>query len=113
MLSRETETTLQLYADGNLSNRELAEWLSQAEYDLDLPEGERDQLAALGLLVLEEAEGLRSGEEILQAVAAILAPESREHQVLVKRTTSSTAWDTSGSGLTITRAGSPVQRAGI
>jgi len=92
MLSAEAMSVLQEYERGNLSNPELAEWLVQVEYDTSLQSEERDLMAALRLVVLEEAEGLRPKEEVLDAVAAILALESPDKNLVTKRTSSSTRW---------------------
>ena len=92
MLSAEARSILQEYERGNLSNAELAEWLVQVEYDTSLQSEERDTMAGLRLVVLEEAEGLRPKEEVLDAVAAILALEEDKTR-LTARTSSSTTWE--------------------
>lgn len=109
MLSPEATSVLQQYEKGNLSNGELAEWLVQTEYDSALAQEERDTLAALRLIVVEEAEGRRSNEDVLEAVAGILAFESPGGQVLTVRTSSSTWWDQR----IVTGAASRARRAGI
>src|SRR3972149_7766149 len=93
MLSAEARSFLQEYERGNRSNPELAEWLVQVEYDTSLRSEERDTLAGLRLVVLEEAEGLRPKEDVLDAVAGILAFESPDKRVLTGRTSSSTSRD--------------------
>ena len=109
MLSAEARSFLQEYERGNRSNPELAEWLVQVEYDTSLQSEERDTLAGLRLVVLEEAEGLRPKEEVLNAVAAILAFEE-DQTILTVRTSSSTKWDEQDR---LTESGSPVLHAGI
>ncbi len=109
MLSAEERWILQEYERGNLSNPELAEWLVRVEYDTSLQSEERDALAGLRLVVVEEAEGLRPKEEVLDAVAGILAVESPDERVLTVRTSSSTTWDQR----IVTGATSRAQHAGI
>src|SRR3972149_10366240 len=109
MLSAEARSFLQEYERGNRSNPELAEWLVQVEYDTSLQSEERDTLAGLRLVVLEEAEGLRPEEEVLDAVAAILALE-KDQTILTVRTSSSTKWEEQDR---LTESGSPVLHAGI
>lgn len=109
MLSAEARWILQEYERGNLSNPELAEWLVRVEYDTSLQSEERDALAGLRLVVVEEAEGLRPKEEVLDAVAGILAAESPDERVLTVRTSSSTTWDQR----IVTGAASRAQHAGI
>ena len=108
MLSAEARSILQQYERGNFSNRQLAEWLVQVEYDSELPTDERDILARLRLVVVEEAEGLRPKEEVLEAVAGILASESPDRRILTARTSSSTSWDRQ----TITEAATPARYVG-
>jgi len=111
MLSAEVRSFLQEYERGNLSNPELAEWLVQVEYDTSLRSEERDTLAGLRLVVLEEAEGLRPKEDVLDAVAGILAFESPDKRVLTGRTSSSTSRDQNLR--IVTGAASQTRRAGI
>lgn len=92
MISAEARSILQQYEQGNFSNRQLAEWLVQVEYDSALPAEERDILARLRLVVLEAAEGRRSNDDVLDAVAGILALESPDKNLVTKRTSSSTRW---------------------
>lgn len=109
MLSAEATWILQEYERGNLSNPELAEWLVRVEYDTSLQSEERDALAGLRLVVVEEAEELRPKEEVLDAVAGILAAESPNERLLTVRTSSSTTWDQRIVTGTVSRA----QHAGI
>ena len=109
MLNPEARSILQQYEKGNVSNPELAEWLVQAEYDSALGPEERDTLAGLRLVVLEEAEGRRAKEDVLDTVAGILASESAEKRILTVRTSSSTSWNQQ----VFTGATSPARRAGI
>lgn len=109
MLNAEARSILQEYERGNLSNPELAEWLVQVEYDTSVQSEERDTLAGLRLVVVEEAEGLRPKEEVLDAVAGILALEE-DQTILTARTSSSTTWEPQER---VTGAASPVQHAGI
>jgi hypothetical protein len=112
MINPETRTMLQQYADGNVSNRDLAEWLVQAEYDSNMSQGERDTLALLRLVVIEEAEGRRAIEDILNAVAEILASEAPGQIVIVRRTGSATEWQPQ-TATNITGVASPARHAGI
>lgn len=108
-LRPDSKVTLQRYVDGRISNAELAEWLVATEYDDELPQGERDELAQLRLIVTEVEEDLRPSEEVLKAVSAVLA--AAEHRTVVAvRTSSSTRIHP---GTVITAAGSPVLHAGI
>lgn len=109
MLSADSRAQLQQYLAGNVSNRELAEWLVKMEYDTAVSAVERDVLAALRLVVIEEAEGRRNNEDVLKTVAAILAKESDEKRVITIRTSASTTW----SGTQVTGSASMAQRAGI
>ncbi len=109
MLSTDTRQMLQQYVDGNVSNGELGAWLAASEYDSALVD-ERDRLAELRLIVVEEAEGRRSDEHVLNAVAAILAAEKPERHLLTKRTSASTTWERSER---LTAAVTRVRRAGI
>ncbi len=108
MLSAEARSILQEYGRGNLSNPDLAEWLVQVEYDTSLQSEERDTLAGLRLVVVEEAEGLRPKEEVLDAVAGILASESPDEPILTVRTSSSTKGDQKW----VTGSASPARHAG-
>ena len=110
MLNPETLQMLQEYARGNVSNRELGEWLAGAEYDSALQAEERDRLAELRLIVVEEAEGRRKKEAVLSAVAAMLAPDTPDRTLRIVRTSASTTWPGTQR---LTGAASPVRRAGI
>jgi len=77
-LTNGTRLALSRYVAGALSRDELAEWLTQAEYDEDLPVEERDELARIGLVVVEVAEGARPTEQILTSVESLLA-KTAEH----------------------------------
>ena len=109
MLSAEASWILQEYERGNLSNPELAEWLVQVEYDTSLQSGERDALAGLHLVVMEEAEEARPKEEVLDAVAGILASESPNERVITVRTSSSTK---KGDQKWVTGSATPARHAG-
>ena len=109
MLSPQTRQILQQYADGNVSNGELGDWLAGSEYDSAVVD-ERDRLAELRLIVVEEVEGRRSQEDVLNAVAAMLASDKPERQLLTKRTSASTTWERTER---FTAAVTPVRRAGI
>jgi hypothetical protein len=60
------------YACGSLTEEGLAEWLVKVEYDTDLPDSERDALAALRLTVIEVAETMGPNEEIHEKVNQLL-----------------------------------------
>ncbi len=72
-LDPETEIALRKYAAGELTVTEFAGWLASAEYDNDLPEEERDELARVSLMVIEAMEKLRPADQILEAVQDLLA----------------------------------------
>jgi len=109
-MSPETRAILQLYRDGNFSNRDLAEWLVQMEYADDLPQDERDSLARLRLVVIEEAEGRRNAEEVVSAVADLLARETPDEAIIVLRSGSATQWQPASA---VTGVVSPARYAGI
>jgi hypothetical protein len=109
-LSPDSRLVLRQYADGQISIRELAEWLVQAEYDLDMPEEERDILAGIRLTLIEVSEGLRPKDDILENVAAALALSTPNATVVTVRSGSATKWDGEP---TFTAAPSGVQRVGI
>ncbi len=109
-LSQDTRAVLQRYAKGQLSNKDLAEWLVQVEYDPDIPASERDELARLRLIVIEVSEGLRYAEHILEAAAALLAASEPEGRFDTIRTSSSTTWRRERE---VTESASPVQYVGI
>ena len=109
-LSPDSRLVLRQYADGQISIRELAEWLVQVAYDLDVPEDERDILAGIRLTLIEVSEGLRCKDDILEAVAAALALSTPERTVVTVRSGSATTWDGEP---TFTAAPSGVQRVGI
>jgi len=110
MLGADSRAQLHQYLAGNVSNRELADWLVKMEYDPAASAEERDALAALRLVVIEEGEGRRNKEDILAAVAAILARESDQKQVITIRTSASTTWREVSR---FTGSASVAQRAGI
>lgn len=72
-ISPGTRETLEAFASGRIDMRELAGWLAQAGYDLDLPEAERDELARVDLVVTEVLESLRPEPEAMEAVSELLA----------------------------------------
>lgn len=67
---------LQRFTEGQMSRRDLAEWLVQTDYDTDVPVIERDALARIRLVVIEVDEGMRPASEIIERVAATLKGES-------------------------------------
>lgn len=71
-LSPRTVETLEAYSAGRADIRELAEWLAQAAYDLELAADERDELARVDLVVTEVRENLRPEDEARRAVNALL-----------------------------------------
>jgi hypothetical protein len=109
-LSPDSRLVLRQYVDGQISIRELAEWLVQAEYDLDMPEDERDILAGIRLTQIEVSEGLRPKDDILRSVAAALALSAPDTTVVTVRSGSTTTWDREP---TFTAGPSGVQRVGI
>ena len=90
-LSLDTRAVLRSYIEGQVTNSELEEWLTQAEHDSDVMDDERAVLARLRLAVLEAGEGLRPNEDILGAVAAAFAPCQPDGPVLAFRTGSATS----------------------
>ncbi len=109
-LSQDSQSVLHRYVKGQLSNPELAEWLVQVEYDQDIPQDERDDLAQLRLIVTEAEEQIRPVEQILEKVAAMLVASDPRRQVIARRTSSSTDMYP---GRVVTAAGSRVRHAGI
>ena len=89
MLSSETKAVLNQYRRGEISNSEIADWLSGAEYDDSLQTDERDILASIRLIVVEVKEGERNPEEIVSMVAEVLAL-AEENIVYADRSGSST-----------------------
>lgn len=77
-ISPETRETLEAFASGRIDMLELAGWLAQAGYDLDLSEGERDELARVDLIVTEVREQLRPAPEALASVNELLALATRD-----------------------------------
>ena len=73
MISSDTQAVLNQYVRGEISNSEIADWLSGAEYDDSLQTDERDILASIRLIVVEVKEGERNPEEIVSMVAEALA----------------------------------------
>lgn len=73
MLSPETQAVLNQYLRGEISNSEIADWLTGAEYDESLSTEERDTLASIRLIVIEVKEGQREPGDIVSAVAELLA----------------------------------------
>lgn len=67
---------LQRFTEGQMSRRDLAEWLVQTDYDTDVPVTERDALARIRLVVIEVDEGMRPASEIIERVAATLKGET-------------------------------------
>jgi len=109
-LSPDTRLALRQYADGQISIAELAEWLVQMEYDLDVSQGEREILAQIRLTQIEVSEGLRPKDDILQSVAAALAPSEPNKCIITDRSSSVTSWDREPA---FTAAPSGIQRVGI
>lgn len=92
-LTQESREQLQRYVKGDLSNAELAEWLTAAEYDLELPQDERDALAQISLVLVEVEEGRRGTPEVLGLVAAVLASAVPGQTVTSFRSASDTSWE--------------------
>ena len=110
-LRPETRLTLERYKDGRISNQDIAEWLVQVEYDPELSTEERDSLAAVRLVTIEVFEGARQDEDILRAVASVLAEAEPGSTVVTVRSGSATSWKMTTP--TTTGAGSQVRYAGI
>lgn len=109
-LTPETRTQLQRYVQGELSNDQLDDWLTGAEYDSTLPEDERDALAGIRLVLIEVEEGRRDRSEVLDAVAEVLASSTGEGQVIAVRSGSDTSWEGEPK---VTAAQARLQRVGI
>jgi hypothetical protein len=109
-LTSETQTQLRRYVKGDLSNAELADWLAGAEYDNELPQSERDELARVSLVLIEIQEGRRERAQLLNAVAELLASTTSGQPVIAVRSGSDTAWS---SEPTLTAAPARLQRVGI
>lgn len=111
-LTSETQAQLRRYVKGDLSNAELADWLAGAEYDDELAQSERDELARISLVLIEVQEGRRDPEQllILNAVADLLASTNSGQPVIAARSGSDTAWS---SEPTLTATSAQFQRAGI
>jgi len=109
-LSPDTRAVLRQYVDGQISIRELAEWLVQMEYDLDVPEDERELVAQVRLIQIEVSEGFRPKDDILKGVAATLALSTPDTPVITVRSGSETSWDREPA---FTATPSGVQRVGI
>ena len=77
MISSDTQAVLNQYVRGEISNSEIADWLSGAEYDDSLQTDERDILASIRLIVVEVKEGQRNPEEIVSMVTEVLALAQR------------------------------------
>jgi hypothetical protein len=95
---------------GDLSNAELAEWLTGAEYDDELSQSERDELVRISLVLIEVQEGSRDRAQLLNAVAELLASTSSGRPVLAARSGSDTTWS---SEPTLTATPARFQRVGI
>lgn len=103
-----TQDILQRYVDGQLSSFELRAYLASAQYDDALSEEERDELAALDLVVLEVAENMRDNEEILPIVMRLIGA------VNASRSNASTEWQQTTSTGSISQSSvSQTQRARI
>jgi hypothetical protein len=111
-LSPDTLAVLRQYAKGEISIAELAEWLVEVEYDLDVPEDEREILAGIRLTQIEVSEGLRPKDDILGSVAAALALSAPGKRIITDRSNSATSW-AGEPALTATATPSGVQRVGI
>jgi hypothetical protein len=111
-LSPDTLAVLRQYAKGEISIAELAGWLVEVEYDLDVAEDERDILAEIRLTQIEVFEGLRSKDDILGSVAAALALSAPDKRVITDRSGSVISW-AGEPALTATATPSGVQRVGI
>jgi len=109
-LSPETMTELQRYVRGELSNDQLDDWLTGAEYDPALPQDERDALAWIRLVVIDAEEGIRSPAEVLNVVAAVLAAATPGEPVISPRSGSGTLWEGEPK---LTAMPAPLLRVGI
>jgi len=105
-LSDASKETLRLFVDGQMTIRELQGWLASIEYDDDLDDEERDDLASLSLIVTEVVEEMRPPDEILSTVVRLLG---RSVEVNTVRSSASTVWSRSST----TSANSEVQHARI
>ena len=92
VLSAETQAMLDRYVKGRVSNAELEEWLVQVGYDAEVARPEKEGLAQVRLVLVEKSEGLRTPDDVLQAVAQLLASAEPGKQVLAFRTSSGTQW---------------------
>jgi len=109
-VSVETLEQLQRYLDGEISNEDLAGWLTGMEYESSLAEAERDVLAGVRLVLIEVEEGRRDPDEVLARVAEALARSQPGKVIVAARSGSNTTWE----GETFsTGATSRPQRAGI
>ena len=108
VLSPETRAELKRYVQGELSNDQLDDWLTGAEYDPELSQAERDALAQIRLVVIEVEEGRRGPSEVLNVVAEVLATEGKP--VVAWRSGSTTSWEGEPK---VTAMPAPLQRVGI
>lgn len=109
-LSPETRAELERYVQGELSNDQLEDWLTGAEYDPALTQEERDALAEIRLVIIEAEEDRRSTADILGAVAATLAAVAQGKSVIAPRSGSTTSWEGEPK---VTATPAPLQRVGI
>jgi len=109
-LTPETRVQLQRYVRGELSNDQLDDWLTGAEYDPALPQDERDALAQIRLVVIEAEELRRSPAEVLDVVAEVLASATQGEPVIAPRSGSTTSWEGEPK---LTAMPAPLQRVGI
>ena len=109
-LSPETLRELWLYIDGQDSNAELDDWLTQAEYDRSIPQEERDALATIRLVLIEASEDSLDPNAVLESVATVLALAQPSKLVIADRSGSNTSWDQPPS---LTATPSRPQRVGI
>ena len=88
-ISPGTRRVLQRFVDGRLSDAELDDWLTGAEYDSALDREERDALAGVRLTLIEVSEGISKPDSLSRSVAALLAGEkpsaSRRSKPLSRR----------------------------
>jgi len=92
-VSSGAQQTLQRFLEGDCSPEEFDSWLVTASDDEAAVASERDALARLRLIMIECGEGLRSPDELVIEVAALLT-ESTSNGVAVWTTTAGTSAST-------------------
>jgi hypothetical protein len=71
-LSRNSLAVFEEYLTGSLSLHDLDVWLTQAGFDEELPFQEREELAALLILVIDIGEGMATEPELRHAISELL-----------------------------------------